>query len=128
LTTTFVGHRQLALDRRDGVAGDVGVRSLVDIGQADLKVVRHPEDSGHALGVALRLPFVVVALDEPGQRDDAVLHRHPDVGRVDVRVPPDFILHVAFDLAVGPHPQVLLISECLCPALARDRPHSAAPA
>ena len=57
----------------------------------------------HALRGALRFPFVVVALDEPGQRDDAVLDGYRDVGRVDVRVPLELFLDVPFDLAIGPH-------------------------
>jgi thioredoxin reductase (NADPH) len=61
-------------DRHHGVARDLGIRPFVDVGEAHLEVVDHAEDAGHALGVALRFPFVAVAPNEPSQRDDAVLH------------------------------------------------------
>jgi hypothetical protein len=69
------------------IAGDVGVRPLVDGGQAHLEIVRHTADAGHAFRCRLGLEFLRVAADEAGQGDHAVLDRHRYIGRVDVRVP-----------------------------------------
>jgi hypothetical protein len=46
--------------------------------------------------------FLHVATNKPCQGYDAVADAYRDVGRIYVGVPPEFILNVAPDVAVGP--------------------------
>src|SRR3954452_21226376 len=95
--------RQIALEHRDGVARDLRIGPFVDAGQSDLDVVRHADDPGNPFGGLLSLEFVAVIADEPGQRNDTVLHRDRDVGCIEPRCPSEFRFHIALDLAVGLH-------------------------
>src|SRR5882672_8617408 len=104
----LAGERQSALDRCDRVAGDLGIRSLVCPGKTYLYVVRQTSDPGHAFRGGFGVKFVHVVPYEPGQRDDAVFHCNGDVGRIDTRIPPQFVLDVPLDIAVRPHITLLL--------------------
>jgi hypothetical protein len=86
-----------------GIARNVGIRPLVDADQAHLKVVRQSHDASDALRGFLGFILLAIASNEAGQRDDAVLHSYPDVGWIEIRGLPEFVLHVAFDFAIGSH-------------------------
>src|ERR1700730_13631162 len=94
---------QLGLDRCDGVARDLGVRSLVREGQAHLQIVRQPDHAGHTLGGGFGFQLVHELGYEAAQSDDTVLHRYGNVRRVDARIRLEFCLDVPFDIAVRPH-------------------------
>src|SRR5467141_1027942 len=104
----LAGERQSAFERGDGAASDLPIRSLVCPGKAYLDVVRQAHDTGHAFRGGFGVKFVHVVPYEPGQRDDAVFHCNGDVGRIDARIPPQFVLDVPLDIAVRPHITLLL--------------------
>jgi hypothetical protein len=76
---------------------------LVDAGQAHFEIVRHADHAGNALRRRLGLEFLRVAADEAGQGNHAVLDGRGDVGRIDVRIPPELVFHVTFDVGIGSH-------------------------
>src|SRR5262249_40574032 len=94
---------ELALDLRNGVARNFGVWPLVDARQANFDVVDDAYHTGYPFGIGLGLVFLHVAADEPRQGDDPVVDVHGNVGRIDVRVPPQFVLNIAPNIAVGTH-------------------------
>ena len=87
----------------DRIACDIGIGPLVDARHAHLDIVRHGLDAGNALGGGFGFVLVGVALHESRQRHDAVLHLDGDVGRIEVRIPRELVLHVSFNFAIGSH-------------------------
>ena len=57
----FMGNRNLVLDRRCGIARDIGIWPLVNGWYANLDVVRDCDDTGNALCCAFGLIFVCIA-------------------------------------------------------------------
>jgi hypothetical protein len=99
----FGAERKVALQRRDGVARDLGIGPLVQARKLDLDVVRdgaHPPDRFRVL---FGLELLAVASHRSGKRHDAVLDRNDDVAGVDVRIPSQFGFHILLDLLVGSH-------------------------
>ena len=68
-----------------------------------LDVVRYRGDAVDPFGGLLGLALLCVAADKAAQGHDAVLHRNRDVGCVNVGVPAEFRLNVAFDVDIGAH-------------------------
>lgn len=102
--------RQSVSNRCDRVAGDFGVRSLIEARQAHLDVVCQSDDASHPLCRRFGLELVAVAARKPGQGDDTILYGYGDVGGVDIRIPPQLVFDVPLDIAVGPHRYLLGVS------------------
>src|SRR6202043_2162845 len=66
----FRGDRQLTLDRRHGIARDVGIRPLVDARHTHFEIIRHCADARYAFRCGLGFVLVGVAFDVARQGDD----------------------------------------------------------
>jgi hypothetical protein len=88
---------------KHNVTGDFQVRPPIDEDQADLNVVGDRHDPCHVLRVDLGQSLLDIAPHKPGQGDGAIIHRHRDIVRADVGIPPKIVFNVALDLAIGFH-------------------------
>ena len=81
-----VGDVGAPIDDVQGAAGDSVVRRSGAFLQAYLDFLGHRAHAFDAFYRALGADFLIVAIDVPGERDNAVFHGHTDVGRVDMRL------------------------------------------
>jgi hypothetical protein len=91
--------RQLALDRRDGVTRDIGIRPLIDTRHAHLEVVGRTGHASNSFDGDFGLAFVRVALDELSARQryssQILQYRIIEIG-----IPFEFFLDVSFDFSI----------------------------
>jgi hypothetical protein len=85
------------------VTSDLGIRPLVNTGQTYFDVVSDGHDSRNTLCIGFRMVLLHEAAHKPRQCDNTVVDGHRNVGGIDVRIPPEFALNIASDVAVGPH-------------------------
>src|ERR1700730_2516669 len=95
--------RQPGLDRRNRVARNVGVWLFEAARQANLEVVCQSHYTSDPFRCRFRLELLRITLDEAGQADDAVFDGYPDIAGINVRIPSQLVLNVAFDIAIGSH-------------------------
>jgi len=70
---------------------DLGIRSLVHVRQAHLRVVGDGQHSGNTLCSGFRQVSFRVAANKPYQGDNAVVDTDCNVGRIYLRIPAEFI-------------------------------------
>ncbi len=99
----LIRHQGLPLQCGDGRPGDVGIGVLAGAAEPDLDVVDDRPDALDMLGHLLGRYFLGVARHVASKRHDAVADRDADRGRVDARLPLEFLEYIPLQLLVVLH-------------------------